>query len=162
MIETIRQGLKEDGFTVSISKLCQWFGIARRTVYYKPTKAAPRVKPELAEPIKAMIEQSPSFGYRTVAYLLGMNKNTVQRIFQLKGWQVKKRAIGFRPASKPCLQWRVRRMNAGQPICAAFGPAVMVGQPWRWLSTAIRANCSAGTYHAAARLQPLAAPWSTP
>src|SRR5690606_253171 len=97
MIETIRQGLKEDGYTVSISKLCQWFGIPRRTVYYKPTKAAPKVKPELAERIKAMIEESPSFGYRTVAYLLGMNKNTVQRIFQLKGWQVKKRAIGFRP-----------------------------------------------------------------
>src|SRR3546814_13809752 len=53
--------------------------------------------PQFAEPIKAMIEESPSFGYRTVAYLLGFNKNTVQRIFQLKGWQVKKRAIGFRP-----------------------------------------------------------------
>lgn len=66
-------------------------------MYYKPTKAAPKIKPELAEPIKTMIEESPSFGYRTVAALLGMNKNTVQRIFQLKGWQVKKRAIGFRP-----------------------------------------------------------------
>ena len=31
MIETIRQGLKEDGFIVSISKLCQWFDIPRRT-----------------------------------------------------------------------------------------------------------------------------------
>ncbi len=85
MIETIRQGLKEDGFTVSISKLCKWFGIPRRTVYYKPVKAAPKINPALAEPIKAMIEESPSFGYRTVAHLLGMNKNTVQRIFQLKG-----------------------------------------------------------------------------
>lgn len=113
MIETIRQGLKEDGYTVSISQLCQWFGIPRRTVYYKPTKAAPKVRPELAAPIKAMIEESLSFGYRTVAYLLGMNKNTVQRIFQLKGWQVKKRAIGFRPriqalpsvASAPNERW---------------------------------------------------------
>lgn len=43
-----------------------------------------------------MIEQEPSFGYRTMAGLLGMNKNTVQRIFQLRGWQVRKRAIGFR------------------------------------------------------------------
>jgi len=32
-----------------------------------------------------MIEAEPSFGYRTVAALLGMNKNTVQRIFQFKG-----------------------------------------------------------------------------
>jgi len=29
MIEMIRQGLKEEGFNVSISKLCQWFGSKR-------------------------------------------------------------------------------------------------------------------------------------
>jgi putative transposase len=51
MIETIRQGLKEEGITVSMSKLCQWFDIPRRTVYYKPTKAAPKVDPKLVEPI---------------------------------------------------------------------------------------------------------------
>ena len=44
-----------------------------------------------------MIEEEPSFGYRTVAWLLGFNKNTVQRIFRIKGWQVRKRAIGMRP-----------------------------------------------------------------
>ena len=32
----------------------------------------------------------------TVAALLGFNKKTVQRVFQLRGWQVKKRPIGFR------------------------------------------------------------------
>lgn len=50
-----------------------------------------------------MIEEEPSFGYRTVAWLLGFNKNTVQRIFQLKGWQVRKRAVGMPPASRPYL-----------------------------------------------------------
>jgi putative transposase len=44
-----------------------------------------------------MIEAEPSFGYRTVANLLRFNKNTVQRVFQLMGWQVRKRAIGHRP-----------------------------------------------------------------
>jgi putative transposase len=44
-----------------------------------------------------LIEEEPSFGYRTVAWLLGFNKNTVQRIFQIKGWQVRKRAVGMRP-----------------------------------------------------------------
>lgn len=97
MIETIRQGLLEEGVEVSISKICRYLGIARRTVYYRPVKTAPKVKPELEAPIKALIEQEPSFGYRTVAGLLGMNKNTVQRIFQIRGWQVRKRAIGFRP-----------------------------------------------------------------
>lgn len=41
--------------------------------------------------------ENASFGYRTVAHLLGFSKNTVQRIFQLKGWQVRKRPVGFRP-----------------------------------------------------------------
>lgn len=50
-----------------------------------------------AAPIKQMIEENPSFGYRTVAHLLRFNKNTVQRVFQLKHWQVRKRPIGFRP-----------------------------------------------------------------
>ncbi len=59
-------------------------------------KAAPKVDPRFAEPIKKMIEEEPSFGYRTVAWLLGFNKNTVQRIFQITGWQVRKRAVGMR------------------------------------------------------------------
>lgn len=94
---TIQQGLQEDGIRVSMAKLCRWFEQPRRTVYYRPTKAAPKVKPQLVASIKALIEEEPSFGYRTVAGLLGMNKKTVQRIFQLKGWQVRKRAVGMRP-----------------------------------------------------------------
>jgi hypothetical protein len=47
-----------------------------------------------------MIEENPSFGYRTVAHHLDFNKNTVQRIFQIKGWQVRKRPVGFRPRIK--------------------------------------------------------------
>ena len=76
---------------------CAWFGVPRRTVYYKPVKAAPRIAPRFSEPIKAMIEEEPSFGCRTVAWLPGFNKNTVQRIFRLKGWQVRMRAVGMRP-----------------------------------------------------------------
>ena len=97
MIRTLHEGLLADGIAVSIAKLCTWFGVPRRTVYYKPTKAAPKVDDRFAVPIKAMIEANPSFGYRTVAWLLGFNKNTVQRVFQIKGWQVRKRAIGMRP-----------------------------------------------------------------
>jgi len=97
MIATIKQGLEEDGIQVSMTKLCRWLEVPRRTVYYRPTKAAPRVQERFEAPIKAMIEEEPSFGYRTVAGLLGFNKNTVQRVFQLRGWQVKKRPVGFRP-----------------------------------------------------------------
>ncbi len=97
MIVAIRQGLKEDGVDVSISRLCRWFDVPRRTVYYRSTKKLPIVQERFAAPIKQMIEENPSFGYRTVAHLLRFNKNTVQRIFQLKHWQVRKRPVGFRP-----------------------------------------------------------------
>ena len=97
MIVSLQQGLKADGVVVTTSQLCRWFEVPRRTVYYRETKAPAKVQAALADPIKALIEQEPSFGYRTVAGLLDMNKNTVQRIFQLNGWQVKKRAVGSRP-----------------------------------------------------------------
>jgi putative transposase len=79
LIRTLHEGLLADGIQVSLVKLCAWFGVPRRTVYYKPIKAIPKVDPRFAVPIKAMIEENPSFGYRTVAFLLGLNKNTVQR-----------------------------------------------------------------------------------
>ena len=100
MIRTLHEGLLADGFAVPLTKLCTWFDVPRRTVYYKPVKSPPKIDPTFEGPIKAMIEENPSFGYRTVAWLLGFNKNTVQRIFQLKGWQVRKRphsALGGRP-----------------------------------------------------------------
>jgi putative transposase len=59
MIRTLHEGLLTDGFSVPLTKLCAWFDVPRRTVYYKP--------------VKAMIEENPSFGYRTVAWLLGFN-----------------------------------------------------------------------------------------
>ena len=67
MIESIQQGLQEDGIEVPVTKLCGWFGVPRRTVYYKPVKKAPIVQECFAKPIKDMIEENPSFGYRTVA-----------------------------------------------------------------------------------------------
>ena len=113
MIRTLHEGLLADGINVPIAKLCGWFGVPRRTVYYKPTKSAPKIDPRFADPIKTLIEEEPSFGYRTVAWLLGFNKNTVQRIFKIKGWQVRKRATGMRPriqavpsvASAPNERW---------------------------------------------------------
>lgn len=97
MIRSVQQGLLDEGIVVPVTKLCTWFDVPRRTVYYKPTKAAPKLDDKFVQPIKALIEEEPSFGYRTVAWLLGFNKNTVQRVFQIKGWQVRKRSIGARP-----------------------------------------------------------------
>ena len=97
MILALHQQLLAEGVKVSLLKLCLWFEMPRRTLYYQPTKGQPKLQERFVTPIKAMIEENPSFGYRTVAHLLGMNKNTVQRVFRCKDWQVRKRPVGFRP-----------------------------------------------------------------
>lgn len=40
MIRTLHEGLLSDGISVPITRLCAWFGVPRRTVCYKPVKAA--------------------------------------------------------------------------------------------------------------------------
>jgi putative transposase len=154
MIETIRQRLQADGYSVSISQLCRWSDVPRRTVYCPPVQSTPVVQARFAEPIKAMIEAQPSYGYRTVAHLLGFNKNTVQRVFQLKGWQVKKRPVGFR--------LRVQSMPsvAGAPNTrwATDLCRIWAGRD-SWTTRALVIDChtrnsSAGTSRAAARRRP--------
>jgi putative transposase len=39
MILSLQQGLKADGVVVSLVKLCQWFEVPRRTVYYRTVGA---------------------------------------------------------------------------------------------------------------------------
>ena len=142
----IQQGLMEVGFIVPMAKLCRWFEVHRRTVCYKPVKSTPKTQERFADPVKQMIEAEASFGYRPVARLLQFNKNMVQRIFQFKGCQDRKRAIGHRlriealssVATTPNERWatdlcRVRR-------------AVMAGRPWPSSSTATRESCAGGSF----------------
>jgi hypothetical protein len=107
----------------------------RRTLYYRPTKATPAVD-SIRRTHQGNDQGEPSFGYRTVAHLLDFNKNAVQRIFQLKGWQVKKRPIGFRPRVQ-VLPSVAHAPNAGRRTCARSGPVATSGPRWRWSSTAI-------------------------
>jgi putative transposase len=97
MILQIQRGLREDGITVPMTKLCRWFDVPQRTVYHSPLKPTRRFRTDLLCRSNTMIEAEPSFGYRTDASLPRFNQNTVQRVFQLMGWQVRKRAIGHRP-----------------------------------------------------------------
>ena len=92
--------MKEEGLEVSVAKLCRWLGISRSSVYYRP-KARQRVVDEMkARRVKDIIERFPTYGYRRIARLLGWNHKVVQRICQIKGWQVRKRPKGHRPRVK--------------------------------------------------------------
>ncbi|MBB3226915.1 hypothetical protein FHW69_001516 [Luteibacter sp. Sphag1AF] len=45
---SLQQGLLTDEFEVSMVKLRRWFGVARRTVYCRPTKAPPKIQEAIA------------------------------------------------------------------------------------------------------------------
>jgi putative transposase len=100
MILELQEALKEDGINVSLASLCHWFGVPRRTVYYRPIKGAPKVKDQYVKPIKA-IEENSSFGYHTVAHLLDMNNNTVQRVVPDHGLAGSQTACGV-SSEDPC------------------------------------------------------------
>lgn len=135
-MRSVQQGLKDEGFAVPMTKLCRWLEVACRTTYYKPARAPAKINAELAAPIKELIEAKPSFGYHTVAALLGMNTNTAQRILQLKGSRVRKRALGQRPrieakvsrAEQPDQRWAT-------DLCRVWG-----GNDG-WLSVALVIDC---------------------
>ncbi|OLO11091.1 hypothetical protein BTW10_11515 [Chromohalobacter japonicus] len=50
--------------------------------------------------VKLTLERFPSYGYRRLACMLDENRKPIQRILQLKGWQVRKRPQGFRPRAR--------------------------------------------------------------
>ena len=112
-------------------------GIPRRTYYYKPRSRKPKVSEFLVQRIRRVIDALPYAGYRTVAWLLGENKNTVQRVFQIKGWQVRKRKSGHRPrvqslpsaASRPNERW------------ATDMARVWCGEQDRWCALTLVMDC---------------------
>ena len=73
-----------DGDKITIVQACRWAGVSRRSYYYQPTKAQPKVNEHLAARVKRVINELPYAGYRTVAWLLGENKNTIQRLLDRK------------------------------------------------------------------------------
>ena len=50
-----------------------------------------------------IVEAHSNAGYRTITHSLGLNRNTVQQINWLKGWQVKQLPVGFRPRARSML-----------------------------------------------------------
>lgn len=42
MILRLQQGLLDEGVRASLSQLCRWFEVSRRTVYYRTHKGYPK------------------------------------------------------------------------------------------------------------------------
>ncbi|GED22516.1 hypothetical protein HHA01_14930 [Halomonas halmophila] len=92
--------MAQEGHAVSFVKLCRWLGFPRRTLCYCPKMRSRAINTELTSRVKLVLERFPTYGYCRLARVLGENRKPVQRILQLKGWQVHKRPQGFRPRAK--------------------------------------------------------------
>ncbi len=92
--------MAQEGQVVSLAKLCRWLGFPRRSLYDRPKARQRVVNTDLTVRVKLTLERFPSYGYRRLACVLGENRKPIQRILQLKGWQVRKRPQGFRPRAR--------------------------------------------------------------
>ena len=152
-------GLKGRRIVVSISQLCRWFEVPRRTFYYQSVKAPPKVQPTLPNQSKAMIGTTRPLATRTVAHLLGFNKNTVQRVFQLRGWQVRKRPVGFRPRIEARRSGHQPNERWATDLCRVWAGR-LAGPHWHWWS--LLQPGVAGLACLSGSRPPLKARWSRP
>lgn len=60
----VQSEMASEGYTISITKLCSWFGISRRTFYYKPKAKEPKIDEKKLHRIKETIEAFPTYGHR--------------------------------------------------------------------------------------------------
>ena len=134
-MRSLQAELLAQGHQVSLSKLCGWLGIPRRSIYYKPKTRLRIADPALTERVKLAMQRFPTYGYRRLAIVLGENKKPIQRILQIKGWHVRKRPQGFRPrgegaavidhCTREILGWRLSGSGATATAEAALEEALV-------------------------------------
>lgn len=101
MILSLQQGFKDDGIEVSLVKLCEWvWGCSAHGLL--PTHEGPaQAGGAVCQAHQGDDRREPVVWLSDGGAFLDLNKNTVLRVFQLMGWQVRKRRVGFRPRIQP-------------------------------------------------------------
>jgi putative transposase len=99
--------MRDEGQTVSIAKLCRWFGVPRSTFYYRPPAATasrvPVVDQAIEAQVRGIIDANPAAGLRMIvarirrAAAAPVNRKKIHRILKLNQWQVRQRPYGHRP-----------------------------------------------------------------
>jgi putative transposase len=127
--------MMSEGKTVSISKLCGWFGVPRSSFYHRPVgrkrKRVP-LDPRLVEAVRSAIKADPDFGVRRLTVMAArglnrpVNRKAVHRVVKANGWQVIVRAKGHRPrvkgwvsrSTRPNERWAI---DASTVFCGSNG-----------------------------------------
>lgn len=106
--------MKEEGKSVSIARLCRWFGVPRSTFYYEPRASqvkTTKLDEAVVEEIRKIIDEEPTFGVRRITAVLRrrlgrvVNRKKVRRIVRINGWLLRKKPQGKRPRAQG---WRSR------------------------------------------------------
>ena len=130
MIEAIRQGLKADGFDVPSASSAGGLALPGAASITRQAGRTPKVDPAFSEPIRALIEEEPSFGYRTVANLLRLQQEHGPEDLPAQGLAGQK-AAHRSPAADRC-----RAVCCNSPG-STLGDRPLPGLGWsRWLADA--------------------------
>lgn len=114
-----RQAAADEGVTISRARPCERLGSSQRSTSCLPGRRSRRCRHRVAVSIKVIIEENLSSAYLTVAPLLNVNQTIVQRIFQVKNWQVKKHRLGIRPRTEALspVARQLKRWNRHRSRC---------------------------------------------
>lgn len=106
-MKKVHNTLLASGNPVPVTKLCEWFGVARSTAYYEPRQRRERpIDEAMAARIRRIHREEPACGVRgtwsRLRFVEGVevNRKKVHRIMKLKGWTLPKRRAGRRPRVK--------------------------------------------------------------
>ncbi len=106
-MKQVHNTLLASGHQVPVTRLCEWFGIARSTAYYQTRQRKERLLDEaMAARIKRIHQEEPACGVRGTWSRLRfrdgivVNRKKVHRIMKLKGWTLPQRRTGRRPRVK--------------------------------------------------------------
>jgi putative transposase len=103
----IQAWLEEEGWEISLRRLCEILDVPRSSFYYAPQRRKrPEVDEGLARRIWDVIQAYPAYGVRKVWAVLRfrfgiwVNRKKVARIMRLRGWTLKQRRPRTRPRVK--------------------------------------------------------------
>ncbi len=108
----VQSEMKAEGKNISMKKLCRWLGVAKSSVYYRPSggkiggKSSRPLNQALTEMIRRLIETNLTYGVRRITATIrkelqkAVNRRTVHRIIKANGWQVRQKLRGSKPRTK--------------------------------------------------------------
>ncbi len=103
----IKAELESEGIRISTRKLCEWLEVPRSSLYREPKERRRyKLNESLVKEIRAIIDQKPHTGVRTIHWNLNrdrenrVNIKEVHRIMKIKGWLMQRRPKGMRPKGR--------------------------------------------------------------